>query len=89
LKYGFENSIRFVNKSKRKQLYKFELRSSRPDIMQPEEKYVNLRGRDEVEIFLKLTASKSKGTIPTYLFIQCAELVMHEVIRIDVQYAGK
>jgi len=91
IKFGFDNSIRFKNNSKKKHQCMFEISCDRPDMMKLRRKTVELRGKEDTDVFFDIAPSKSnsRGMVRTHLYVQCAELVMHEVIAIDIEYPGK
>ena len=93
VKYGFDNCIRFKNNSKKKNQCTFENSSDKPDLLRVKKgsKTISLRGKEETDIFFEITqpGKGTRGMVRTHLFVQCAELVMHEVIAIDIEFPGK
>lgn len=86
IKYGKDDSIRFKNNSKKKWECTFDLSSDRPEKMRPKMSSIKLRGKEDTDIYLDIAPEKSHGKVTYHLFIQCTELVMHEVIAVEIEY---
>jgi hypothetical protein len=90
LKYPNDKTIRIKNNSKSKLQHTFEIASDNKK-MRPKRTSVELRGKDETDIELAITpiGRGTRGLVKYHLYVQCPELVMHEVIAVEIEFSGK
>ena len=93
LKYPMDNKVRIKNNSKSKLAHNFEISSDskKMKILKPKRNSVELRGKEETDIELDITppSRDTRGRVTYHLFVQCIELVMHEVIAVEIEFSGK